>query len=84
MRARLEALLRDERVVEELHRRLEQVARASVVSRGEGISASYLVRSEDQPAFERVVAEFGRMHPQLTTLCTGPWAPYSFAAPEAV
>jgi hypothetical protein len=83
MRARLAALVERDRIVEELHGRLERLACDSVVASGGGFTASYLVRNEDQPAFERAVGDFGAAQPQLTILCTGPWAPYSFAAPQA-
>ena len=35
--------------------------------------------SEERAAFERALAGFVSAHPAATVLCTGPWAPYSFA-----
>ena len=40
---------------------------------------SYLVRREDVDPFRSVVDEFAAAHRELTLVCTGPWAPYTFA-----
>jgi len=56
---------------------LARCARASVVANDH--AAAYLVPVEERPAFERAVADFTASHPDLTVVCTGPWAPYSFA-----
>ncbi len=79
MRERLAELEHASAVAAELHRPLTRCARASVVTPGGDHSAAYLVRSDEQKAFERALAGFMSAHPSATVLCTGPWAPYSFA-----
>lgn len=66
-------------VVEELHRTLR--ARA-LEARRSADSASYLVRRDDVPDFAEEVKRHMVRHPDLTIVCTGPWAPYSFAEAE--
>ena len=78
MRARLASLARANAVAAELHRPLTKCARATVMTHGADHAAAYLVRSDEQPAFERALAGFMSAHPTATVLCTGPWAPYSF------
>jgi hypothetical protein len=73
MRLRQAALEQTDALLSELSRR----ARASVVGRDH--AAAYLVPVEERPGFERAVANFTASHPDLTVVCTGPWAPYSFA-----
>lgn len=73
MRARLEEHL----AVEDVHRRLAAQARASVQTSG---NADYLVDRSDVDAFTVAVQELVDSHPALDILCTGPWAPYNFAA----
>ncbi len=41
--------------------------------------AAYLVERSDVEAAAAVVARFAAAHPELAVVCTGPWAPYSFA-----
>jgi hypothetical protein len=43
------------------------------------LRAAYLVRRGDVDAFARRVDEVADGRPDLAILCTGPWAPYSFA-----
>jgi len=83
LRERAAALARRDELFDRLHRRLERLACASVVSPGDSFVASYLVRADAQAAFTTCVSEFGADNPQLTVVCTGPWAPYSFATFEA-
>ena len=73
MRHRQAALEQTDALLAELARQ----ARASVLARDH--AAAYLVPVEQRPAFERAVADFTAAHPDLTLVCTGPWAPYSFA-----
>ena len=82
MRTRLASLERADAVAAELHRPLARCARATVLAPGADHAAAYLVRDEERPAFEQAVAGFVSAHPDVTVVCTGPWAPYSFA--EAV
>jgi putative intracellular protease/amidase len=79
MRARLASLEWADAIVAELHRPLTRFARAAVVTPGADHAAAYLVRNEDRSAFERALAGFVSAHPEVTVVCTGPWAPYSFA-----
>jgi hypothetical protein len=79
MRARLASLERADAVAAELHRPLARCARATVLAPGTDHAAAYLVRNEERPAFERTLAGFVSAHPEVTVVCTGPWAPYSFA-----
>jgi putative intracellular protease/amidase len=50
-----------------------------VVAPGPHHAAAYLVRNEERPAFESALAGFVEAHPDVTVVCTGPWAPYTFA-----
>jgi gas vesicle protein GvpL/GvpF len=83
MRARLETLSARDGLVRALHVPLERRAAACVVSKGGAREvvheAAYLVRRESIGGFTAVVDRFVARHPGLTVLCTGPWAPYSFA-----
>jgi hypothetical protein len=79
MRERLASLAHVNVVAAELHRPLTRCARASVVTPGADHAAAYLVRNKERAAFERALAGFVSAHPAATVLCTGPWAPYSFA-----
>lgn len=79
MRERLASLARTNAVAAELHRPLTRCARETVVSPGADHAAAYLVPKEEQAAFERALAGFMSAHPDASVLCTGPWAPYSFA-----
>jgi hypothetical protein len=65
-----------------LHRALLPHARASVTAPSSRLrdDTGYLVRREDVTEFASAVDRYVAAHPELTVLCTGPWAPYSFAA----
>lgn len=80
MQARLASVAEAEAVAAELHEPLARYARASVVSPGTDYAAAYLVGADERDAFEQTLAGFVAAHPELTVVCTGPWAPYSFAA----
>jgi len=83
MHAELELSRARDRMVRALHAPLDENASASAVGApgagGVVHTASYLVRREAVPAFTRLVDGYAATHPQLTVVCTGPWAPYSFA-----
>ena len=78
MRERLASVAQADAVAAELHAPLARCARESVVTPGAGHTAAYLVGDDECAAFERAVAGFVAAHPDVTVLCTGPWAPYSF------
>jgi hypothetical protein len=66
-----------------LHEPLAALARDSVVQSGaELLRAAYLVERDAVGAFVARGHELQREHPALAVLCTGPWPPYSFAAPK--
>lgn len=83
MRARLEDLRRQDRLIAELHEPLSSLARESTLHRGPAgeIRAAYLVEERNVEAFREAA---GRVEgsPGVTVVCTGPWAPYSFAGTE--
>ena len=83
MHAQLELSRARDRMVSALHAPLDENASASAVGApgagGVVHTASYLVRRDAVPAFTRLVDGYAATHPQLTVVCTGPWAPYSFA-----
>jgi hypothetical protein len=69
--------LREQRAADDLRRTLEARARDSVQTSRD---AGYLVARDDVDAFSSVVRRLLESHPAVDVLCTGPWAPYSFAA----
>lgn len=73
MRARLSEQL----AADEAHRALAAQARDSVQTSRD---AGYLVARSDVDSFALAVEQLLDSHPALDALCTGPWAPYSFAA----
>ena len=86
LRARLREATERRRVAEALHDTLARHARDSARLEHAGgrllLDAAYLVPSERVEEFRQEVDELGRSHPELALVCTGPWPPYSFAAPE--
>jgi gas vesicle protein GvpL/GvpF len=80
LRARLEDLRSQDRLVAELHEPLDSLARESTLRRepAGGIRAAYLVEERHVAAF-RKAAERAEGSTQVTVVCAGPWAPYSFA-----
>lgn len=75
--AYMRARLREQLAAEEVHRVLAEKARDSVQTNRD---AGYLVARADVGAFSVAVEHLLESHPALDVLCTGPWAPYSFAA----
>jgi hypothetical protein len=73
----MQARLREQRAVEEVHRVLAARARDSVRSSRD---TGYLVARAEVADFSRAVERLLESQPALDVLCTGPWAPYSFAA----
>jgi hypothetical protein len=47
------------------------------------LQAAYLVRRDDVNGFARLVEGLAATSPELIVVCTGPWAPYSFAGEAA-
>jgi gas vesicle protein GvpL/GvpF len=78
LRLRLAARARTEAVAGELHEPLARWARASVVTSGGEHAFAYLVGDAERAPFEAALAAFVDAHPDVTVVCTGPWAPYSF------
>lgn len=76
MRARLHGMS----AVSKLHAVLAEHARATVVAQSPLLhDASYLVERGEIDEFARRVVAYGAAHPELDLVCTGPWAPASFA-----
>jgi hypothetical protein len=75
-------------VVDALHSDLERCARDVRLDNrprigSELFSAAYLVEGDRLGEVAAVVDRFGGEHPELTVVCTGPWAPYSFGEVSA-
>ena len=71
--------------VDAVHEALGKLARASE-QRAPGmpaelLRASYLVDRDTVARFSAAVADLQAAHPELSLLCTGPWAPYTFTTP---
>jgi len=80
MRARLHGVS----TVSKLHSVLAEHARATVVAQSPLLhDAAYLVERDEVDEFARRVAAYGAAHPELNLVCTGPWAPASFAGVAA-
>jgi Gas vesicle synthesis protein GvpL/GvpF len=82
MRARLAEVSERERLSEELHRPLAELARSSVRfggASGDLLHAAYLVPEEKTDEFRERVGRIEAAHLELTMVCTGPWPPYTFA-----
>ena len=82
MHARLGEEAERGRLSEELHRPLALLSRADARfggASGDLLHAAYLVPDERTAPFRDRIAGLGRLHPELTMVCTGPWPPYSFA-----
>ena len=65
---------------DELLGQLRLLARDSRVARE---SAAFLVGREQLDGVRRTVERFASVHPDLTVVCTGPWAPFSFVEETA-
>jgi hypothetical protein len=67
-----------------LHTLLRERARATVVAQSPLLhDGCYLVPRGDVDDFAHRVAAYGIAHPELNLVCTGPWAPASFAEARA-
>lgn len=75
--AYMQARLRQQHAAEEVHRVLAERSRDSVRTSRD---AGYLVARTDVDAFSLDLERLLESQPALDVLCTGPWAPYSFAA----
>ena len=73
------------RVAHDLHRELEQLSRDARITSGAGdrLRAAYLVPRGRLDAVRQVVEAWTAEHPDVSLVCTGPWAPYSFASEVA-
>ena len=75
----MRALQRGSGAVERLHGELSALARESRPRRSaDAYAGAYLVAREQVDEVRAAVARFAAERPELTVLCTGPWAPYSF------
>jgi Gas vesicle synthesis protein GvpL/GvpF len=85
--AKLERRFERRRVAERVLAPLAELAvnARTDVEQGDGdvVRASYLVRTEQVESFVSAVRESQRENGNVLLTCTGPWAPYSFAAAEA-
>lgn len=66
-------------LAEELHAAVRPYALERRVDDSTTFRGAYLVRRADVDVFARQVDRFGGRHPEAAVVCTGPWAPYSFA-----
>lgn len=87
MRARLLAYESDAALSRHLADRLRHVSRAAVVADARLSrlvhDGCYLVRRQCVDEFARAVGDYAAEHPDLNVMCTGPWAPASFAEAPA-
>jgi len=83
MEARLALLAERDTVVHGLHDELRALARDAVQSERGGFEGAYLVERPRIEAAYEVVQRFTAAHRELTIVCTGPWAPYSFGGTRA-
>jgi hypothetical protein len=87
MEARLARKEQTERLARSIHEPLAALARASTRTVDATprllLSGAYLVEPSGVDAFRSRLAELEVSHPRFAFACTGPWAPYSFAAAEA-
>jgi len=83
LRALVPSVQRRDLVASELHEPVAALATAHRLSpaldRSSLHTGAYLVPGDDVPVVTEIVERFADAHPDLTVLCTGPWAPYSFA-----
>jgi hypothetical protein len=83
LQERLAALRDHDVLMSGLHEHLETVSRAANVSSRGSFEADYLLERDQVAEAERHVRAFAAEHAELTVVCTGPWAPYSFAGAQA-
>ena len=80
----LRELARRNAAAEAIHAALEERAVAGRLEHtGRLFRAAYLVRRPEVEAFARHVDRVAETHGDATLVCTGPWAPYSFAEERA-
>ena len=82
MQERLAELAEHDAIVNELHRRLDALSRTSVETSRGGFDAAYLIERASVEGAQAAVRQFADAHPELTVVCTGPWAPYSFGGAQ--
>jgi Gas vesicle synthesis protein GvpL/GvpF len=86
MLGRLDQRRRAERLADEVHGPLAELARADTRTVGATpqllLSAAYLVPRDTVDRFRSTLTELETAHPELSLACTGPWPPYSFATVE--
>jgi hypothetical protein len=82
---RLHASDASSRVTQDLHRELERLSRDARITSGLGdrLRAAYLVPRSRLEEVRQVVETWTAEHPDVSLVCTGPWAPYSFASEAA-
>jgi hypothetical protein len=87
MRERLDVLNDVQQLADEVAAALAPLAKDSarqVQSRPQPtVSSTYLLGQADVREFQRRVADLASAHPELTIVCTGPWAAYSFGLVDA-
>jgi hypothetical protein len=66
--------------VDDLHRELKALARDARLERN---SAAFLVPAEELDDVRRAVDRFAVAHHDVSLVCTGPWAPFSFVGDAA-
>jgi Gas vesicle synthesis protein GvpL/GvpF len=82
LRRRSAAESRWRALVDELHRPLGALSRDARVDRERG-TAAYLVAADRLDDVRQAVDRFAARHGELTVVCTGPWAPFSFVEEPA-
>ena len=81
-RAYLEHRAERERAAQAAHAPLAAISRdARLTDTPQGLRGAYLVDRDRVDEFVARVKRLQRERPELDLLCTGPWPPYSFAAP---
>jgi hypothetical protein len=83
MRSRLRSVTADAAAADALHAALQRCARGSVVAEPTLSrllhDGCYLVERGSVETFAERVASYAEAHPELSLVCTGPWAPATFA-----
>lgn len=86
MRRQLERRRELDRLAENLHRPLAEIAREATLTVGSTerlpLAAAYLVERDRVGDFRRELEQIQARQPRLGIVCTGPWPPYSFALVE--
>jgi hypothetical protein len=87
LRARFREVTADAAVADSLHALLQRRSLDAVVADRLMSKlvhdACYLVEREGVETFSQCVAEYAAAHPDFDLVCTGPWAPASFAGTPA-